>query len=147
MVERWSMIKRAWLLLIVLALASGCQALAGDEPARSADWQPPGFADSLVANVELPTALAFTPDGRLLITTQPGVLHVYRGGELLPRPALDLSALVCTERERGMLGVAVDPQFAANHFVYLYYTFKKFGGCDIQSPKAPVNRVSRFTLP
>lgn len=147
MVERWSMTKRAWLLLIVLALAAGCQVVPGQEAPRPADWQPPGFSDTLVASVELPTALAFTPDGRLLVTTQPGVVHVIQGGELLPRPALDLSALVCTERERGMLGVAVDPQFAANHYVYLYYTFKKFGGCDIQSPKVPVNRVSRFTLP
>jgi hypothetical protein len=39
---------------------------------------PPGFTDELVTAVASPTALAFTPDGRLLITTQPGRLRVYQ---------------------------------------------------------------------
>ncbi len=53
-------------------------------------------------------------------------------------PALDLSARVCATSERGLLGVAVDPTFADNGFIYLYYTFNRSGAC--------VNRVSRFTL-
>src|SRR5687767_15648909 len=44
---------------------------------------PAGFTDELVANVGAPTALAFTPDGRLLITTQPGQLRVYQNGALV----------------------------------------------------------------
>ena len=53
---------------------------------------PAGFQDSLVATVAGPTALAFTPDGRLLITTQAGRLWIYQGDALLPGPALDLGA-------------------------------------------------------
>jgi glucose/arabinose dehydrogenase len=60
---------------------------------------------------------------------------------------LDLRSIVCTERERGLEGVAVDPDFSTNQYIYLYYTFKKHGGCDIQTAQTPVNRVSRFTLP
>ena len=44
------------------------------------------------------------------------------------------------------LGVAVDPGFAANGFIYLFYTFRKSGGCEYNTANAPVNRVSRFTL-
>jgi glucose/arabinose dehydrogenase/PKD repeat protein len=96
------------------------------------------FVDQLVASVGGPTALAFTPDGRLLITTQPGALRVYQGGALLATPALSLSP--CSDSERGLLGVAVHPQFAQNNFIYLYYTANIAGvGCK--------NRVSRFTLP
>ena len=48
--------------------------------------------------------LAFTPDGRILVTTQTGTLRVVESGALLPAPALDLSARVCDNRERGLLG-------------------------------------------
>jgi glucose/arabinose dehydrogenase len=109
---------------------------------------PPSFSDTLVTAVELPTALAFTSDSRLLIASQPGRLRVYQNGSLLSTPAIDLSAKICDDVERGLLGVAVDPGFASNHFVYLYYTFNKFDACPTSpSPSLPVNRVSRFTLP
>ena len=107
---------------------------------------PTGFTDSLVVATSGPTALAFTPDGRLLVTTQGGYLRVVENGQLLPQVALDLSAKICSNFERGLLGVAVDPGFASNHFVYLYYTFDKFGSCAQNTSDAPVNRVSRFVL-
>jgi glucose/arabinose dehydrogenase len=99
---------------------------------------PPGFSDTAVTDVASPTALAFTPDGRLLIAEKPGRLWVYQNGVLSPTPALDLTGRICTERERGLLGVAVDPGFAAIGHVYLYYTAGSAGSC--------VNRVSRFVL-
>src|SRR6185436_1803054 len=48
---------------------------------------------------------------------------------------------------RGLLGVAVDPAFASTHFIYLYYTYKKFGSCPYDTTGVPVNRVSKFILP
>lgn len=102
---------------------------------------PAGFTDSLIAGVGGPTALAFTPDGRLLITTQPGALRIVQGGALLATPALTFPASsICNASEQGLLGVAVDPAFAATRHIFLFYTFEKQGG-------ACVNRVSRFTLP
>ena len=90
----------------------------------SAVTLPAGFADELVTTSPSPTALAFTPDGRMLIAHQPGQLRVARRrNACCRRPALDLSPLVCTNSERGLLGVAVDPAFATNRFIYLYYTF------------------------
>jgi glucose/arabinose dehydrogenase len=103
---------------------------------------PAPFEDRLVTAVADPTALAFTPDRRLLITGQGGTLRIFKNGAQLPNPALDLSAKICSDSERGLLGVAVDPAFASNHFIYLYYTFKKLGVCDASA----VNRVSRFVL-
>jgi glucose/arabinose dehydrogenase/PKD repeat protein len=106
---------------------------------------PAGFEDLLVATIAAPTALAFTPDGRLLVTTQPGQLRVISEGTLLPTPALDLASKICTNSERGVLGVAVDPAFATNGYIYLYYTFNT-GTCAQNAANTPVNRVSRFTL-
>jgi len=101
---------------------------------------PAGFSDVLVTSVGGPTALAFTPDGRLLITRQSGSLRVYANGALLATPAITFpGTAICTNSERGLLGVAVDPDFASNHFLYLFRTFRTAAG-------ACVNRVSRFSL-
>ena len=115
-------------------------------PAPAQPSLPAGFDDALVASVGSPTSLAFTPDGRLLITTQPGRLRGVRNDALVASAALDLGTVLCTDSERGLLGVAVDPRFASNRTIYLYYTYKKSGVCERNTSKAPVNRVSRFRV-
>jgi glucose/arabinose dehydrogenase len=131
-------------------LAAGLLTLAATTQAAL----PPNFTDTVVTPVGSPTGLAFTPDGRLLITTQPGSLRVFQGGVLLPTPAIQFGANgappICANFERGLLGVVADPAFATNNFIYLYYTFNKFNTCPTNQPtnaSNPVNRVSRFTLP
>ena len=108
---------------------------------------PAGFSDQLVTIVQSPTAVAWTPDGRMLINSKEGALRIYENGALLPDPALDLSSVICADSERGLLGLAVDPDFATNHHIYVYYTFKKHGSCPSRDiAHTPVNRVSRFVL-
>jgi uncharacterized repeat protein (TIGR01451 family) len=133
--------------LSVLALTTAQVPLSSSLATASEAAPPPGFEDTVITQFSGPTALAFTPDGRLLITAKTGRLRVFKGGVLLGTPALDVSTKVCSDNERGMLGIAVDPAFATNRFIYLYYTFKKFGVCDTSGTNTPVNRVSRFTLP
>jgi glucose/arabinose dehydrogenase len=133
----------AILALLSAFFAAGC----GSHPEPAADGLPAGFRDELVARVSVPTALAWLPDGRMLVASQSGVVRLAeRSGGLARRPALDLSRRVCVERERGMTGIAADPAFERTRFVYVYYTFKKFGSCAIESPKSPVNRLSRFVM-
>jgi glucose/arabinose dehydrogenase/PKD repeat protein len=133
------------------ALGAGCSSEAPPDPSidqvASPITLPASFSDTLVATVGSPTALAFTPDGRLLVTTQGGQLRVVdTAGTMLGTAALDLSAKLCSNSERGVLGVAVDPAFPTNRRIYLYYTFKKFGSCPTNTADIPVNRVSRFVL-
>jgi glucose/arabinose dehydrogenase len=144
------------LLLVVLAVFAGLLplVLVHTGPARAVAVVPPGFDDMPVTDVARPTALAFTPDGRLLITTQPGQLRVYDEGTPGTTLAYEFrNSEICSKQERGLLGVAVDPNFDAQSpgedYVYLYYTFEKFGMCLEKEPankKNPVNRVSRFTM-
>ncbi len=96
---------------------------------------PAGFVDTLVTSgLERGTAMAFDPSGRLFVTLQDGSVRVVRDGQLLPTPFVTLS--VDAVNERGLLGVAFDPSFNNNHYVYLYYTV----------PGSPShNRISRFT--
>jgi glucose/arabinose dehydrogenase len=96
---------------------------------------PSGFAETRVATgLSSPTAMAFAPDGRLFVAQQGGELRVIRNGALLTQPFLTVS--VNSSGERGLLGVAFDPNFATNSFVYVYYT----------TSTTPIhNRLSRFT--
>lgn len=109
---------------------------------------PPDFTDTLVTSVDAPTALAWLPDGRMLITRQIGQLIIRDGAT--NTTALTLGAKVCTNGERGLLGVAVDLNYTTNNYIYLYYTFNKFNqssnNCSTNTTNVPVNRVSRFIL-
>ena len=78
--------------------------------------------------------MAFAPDGRLFVCQQGGQLRVIKNGALLATPFLTLT--VDSSGERGILGVAFDPNFISNNFVYVYYT---------STTPATHNRVSRFT--
>ena len=96
---------------------------------------PPGFTEVVVATgLSSPTAMQFAPDGRLFVCEQGGRLRVIKNGSLLSAPFVTLT--VNSSGERGLLGVAFDPNFATNHFVYVYYT--------ATSPTVH-NRISRFT--
>ena len=108
---------------------------------------PTGFEDVLVADVSAPMEVAWTPDGRMLIIGKAGQLRIYQGGALLPAPALDLAAKLCTNGERGLAGLAVHPNFASNRFIYLYYTYNRgTTSCLEDQVNGPLNRLSRFVL-
>jgi hypothetical protein len=94
-------------------------------PAMTLPDVPDGFTADLVTEVPQPTALAFTPDDRMLVASKTGQLYVYEGVRGSEDPlqkirALNIGSKVCSgDTERGLLGVAVDPNFANNGYVYL----------------------------
>lgn len=71
----------------------------------------------IVDELTLPTDLAFTPDGSVLVAERRGTVRVVRDGLLLPRAALDISADISLP-EGGLLALAVDPAFAENRLIY-----------------------------
>ncbi len=116
--------------LFFLSLLALCSAMS-----LKAATLPAGFTESLLAGgISSPTAMSFAPDGRLFVCQQTGQLRVIKNGLLLATPFLTVA--VDSAGERGLLGIAFDPNFAGNQFVYIYYTVPG-------SP--PHNRVSRFT--
>jgi aldose sugar dehydrogenase len=90
---------------------------------------------TVVTNLEIPWSLAFAPDGRLFFTERPGRVRVWQNGQLVTQPALVLED-VRHEGEGGLLGIALHPNFATNHLVYLLYT--------ANSPSGPLNRLVRY---
>ena len=97
---------------------------------------PAGFTrnEAWITGLSSATAFAQAPDGRLLVAQQGGALRVVKNAALLTPPML--SVAVDSSGERGLIGVALHPDFATNGFVYVYYTTTSNG---------THNRVSRFT--
>src|SRR5437667_6201322 len=124
-------VKRLVPRILLLVMLQGMISVSSGEAATL----PAGFTETQIAlNLTSPTAMAFAPDGRLFVCLQGGALRVIKAGALLATPFLTVS--VDSSGERGLLGVAFDPDFATNQFVYVYYT----------TPTTPIhNRVSRFT--
>src|SRR6266699_2727366 len=116
-----------------LLLCAGVTLLSG--LSMFAATLPINFVESQIASgLTNPTAMAFAPDGRLFVCQQGGQLRVIKNGILLPTPFVFLT--VDSAGERGLLGIAFDPNFATNQFVYVYYT---------ATTPATHNRISRFT--
>ncbi|MDQ3227784.1 MAG: PQQ-dependent sugar dehydrogenase, partial [Chloroflexota bacterium] len=126
----------AVVLLVILGLLLPVDALAAIE-------LPSGFTNQLVVGgVPNPTAIDWLPNGELLIATRGGVVYRFTGSEPAQQ-ALSLGGAVCPGSETGLLGLAVDPQFATDRFIYLYYTLNR-GNCNSAAGRA--NRVARFTM-
>jgi glucose/arabinose dehydrogenase len=88
-----------------------------------------------VTNLEVPWSMAFAPDGRLFVTERPGrvrIVNITGGSSELALTLDDTFA----QGEAGVLGLALDPDFAATRFVYVYYSARAGGGA--------VNRVVRY---
>lgn len=78
-------------------------------------------APTVVAEgLQVPWSIAFAPDGRMFVAERPGRVRVIENGKLRPQPLLSLANVVA-RGEAGLMGLALHPDFARNHFVYLCY--------------------------
>jgi aldose sugar dehydrogenase len=98
----------------------------------------------LVSGLNQPTAMGFIGPGDILVL-QKGNGQVRRviNGVLQPNPVLDVA--VDSGSERGLLGIAIHPNFPTAPFVYLYYTESGTGSDSLGSPTPAGNRVYRYT--
>jgi len=109
----------------------------GDEIPGKATSEPL-LVELLDVQLELPWDLEFLPGDSILVTQQRGEVKHVRDGET--RLVLQLQPFVAVQT--GLLGLAVDPAFTSNRFVYLYYTYAR----DEQTDRHVFNRISRFTF-
>jgi aldose sugar dehydrogenase len=98
----------------------------------------------VVSGLSQPTAMGFIGLGDILVL-QKGNGRVRRviNGVLQPDPVLDVA--VDSASERGLLGIAIHPNFPVSPFVYLYYTESSNGSDTTGSPVPLANRVYRYT--
>ncbi len=93
----------------------------------------------VASNLEVPWALAFAPDGRLFFTERPGRLRVMVEGQLQPDPVATFPVVARAGDESGLMGLAIDPDFPNNGFIYVMYSYRNSQG-QIR------NRISRLVV-
>ena len=114
---------------------------------RTGTQEPPGVTQSpekspatvkaevVVEGLDVPWGMAFTPDGRILITERAGRIQVVKDGALLAIPFATLD--VASVSESGLMGIALHPEFEGNGHVFVCYTYRDGGRL--------INRVARLT--
>jgi glucose/arabinose dehydrogenase len=118
-----------WLLCVVAS------ALVATQPTHAVSLRR-GFRETVIARgLEQPTAMTVAPDGRIFVTQQTGAVRIISNGTLLADPLVVVP--VIADGEQGLIGIALDPQFLVNGYLYLHYT--------ALTPELH-NRVSRFTV-
>ena len=94
-------------------------------------------AEIVVQGLEVPWELAFTPDGRILVTERPGRIRVIQDGVLQEEPFATLEQVVSVS-ESGLMGMVLHPDFASNGHLFVCYTYRNESG-DLR------NRVARLS--
>ena len=88
---------------------------------KTAETAPVKFrVETVVGNLEVPWSIVWTPDGRMLFTERPGRVRIYQNGRLAAQPLFTVPD-VAPSGEGGLMSIALHPQFASNHFLYLSY--------------------------
>lgn len=149
---------RARLLLSVL-IAFGLLALGPAPPARAA--VPAGFRDfTVLSGLSAPTSVEFASDGRVFIAEKSGIIKLFDSlDDTTPTVFADLRTNVYNSSDRGLLGLALHPQFPTNPGVYVLYTYDgdiggpapKYGTASATNDNCPIaecivsGRLSRLT--
>ncbi len=139
--------------LVAMLLPAGATPVAADTGATVL----PGFRDELVwSGLQLPTAIAATPDGgRVFVAEKRGTIQAFDGlSDATATQVADLSSQVYDYWDRGLLGLTVDPDFPARPYLYALYTYDHLGYNDA-CPTPPgsttdgclaTGRLSRLTV-
>src|SRR6266851_5583883 len=101
-------------------LLAGCAAGAtpGGEPPAPAGA--PALVDTVIqSNLSVPWDLAFAPDGRLFVTERMGQILMFESGKPNAKRISATRVEVHSMGEAGLMGIAVDPAFATNGFLYV----------------------------
>lgn len=107
---------------------------------------PTGFSvEDVLTGIEQPISMRFLPDGRLIVLQKKGqiVVATPATSPVQSGPYMNLAdpahlAGLDSDQERGVLDVAVDPNFPSSPYIYLFYT-------PLNGANGPRARVSRFT--
>jgi glucose/arabinose dehydrogenase len=98
---------------------------------------PTGFADRVaLSGLTQPTNVEFASDGRVFVAEKSGLIKVFQSlTATTPTVFADLRTEVDDYWDRGMLGLALDPQFPARPYVYVLYTYDHIIGDPAPPPK------------
>lgn len=116
---------RKLLTVLLLLISIGPVNFVSAMPASPLTDAPPslGFTE-IINGLSSPVSITHAGDssGRLFVTLLDGQIMIYDGSQVAPTPFLDLSSLVVSGGEQGLLSVAFHPNYESNGLFYVYYT-------------------------
>ena len=130
-------------LACLIALASG------STPAFAAPSLPSLFVVESAtpgATFTTPTAIAFLPGGRMLVAEKAGIVYSVTNGVKRTTPLWTRTNEVLNEHDRGLLGLAVDPNYVTNHYIYLLYTVDPDSNGVDPAPSDAFCRLVRYRI-
>jgi len=127
---------RVLILSLVLALG-GIAPILSDPAEANAATLPPDFQETVVfSGLTNPTAVRFASDGRVFVAEKSGVIKVFDSlTDTSPETFADLNVNVYNFWDRGLLGLALDPDFPAKPYVYVLYTYDHELGSTAPPPR------------
>ena len=96
----------------------------------------PYSIETVTEGLNVPWEMDIAADGRIFLTERPGVIRLIDKGKLVTEPVFAFTAPFLSRSEGGLLGLALDPQFTTNHYIYVYHSYDDRGVVK--------NRVLRF---
>src|SRR4030095_8172154 len=122
--HKWQMIFSPVCLAVISAMSLACShppaGRGAGEVENSPQTQSSFKVETVIPNLEVVWSIVWAPDGRMLFTERPGRVRVYENGKLRAQP-LFVVPDVEPRGESGLMSLALHPQFASNHFLYLSY--------------------------
>lgn len=110
------------LILFALACSHPPQGRGAGEVEAAQGGEVRFKVETVVGGLEVPWSIVWAPDGRMIFTERPGRVRVFENGKLRPEPLAKI-ADVESSGESGLMSVALHPQFAQNHLLYLSYAY------------------------
>src|SRR5918997_1629471 len=134
--KRWPKPVRGALLMSLLLLLSTA-IVSISAPAARAATLPAGFQETVVlSGLTNPTAVRFAQDGRVFVSEKRGVIKVFDSlSDTTPTVFADLNVNVYNFWDRGLLGMALAPNFPTNPYVYVLYTYDHELGSMAPAPR------------
>lgn len=139
------------LILFGLACRHPPPGRGAGEIETSSDSQTNFRVETIISGLQVPWDIAWTPDGRMLITERPGRVRAFENGKLRTEPLFTVPD-VEPSGESGLMSLTLHPQFAANHLLYLSYAYRDDGkrvrvvrysliGSEFSDPKVIIENI------
>ena len=119
-----------YLLVTLMAFALACgqppPGKGAGEVESSSDKVVNFRVETVASGLQVPWSIVWSPDGRMFFTERPGQIRVFANGQLRTEPLATIPD-VEPSGESGLMSLALHPQFATNHFLYISYAYKGEG--------------------
>ena len=128
-------IQLAWIIFLVALVFSSCNEWLDDDDDK--EESPANIGENYADHLDTPWEIAFAPDGKMFVTNRPGAITIIVDGK--SQTWLKLDSVVTEVGESGLFGIAIDPEYNQNQFVYFAYTY-----AVSKSPLKLINKIVRY---